>query len=265
MKKYLFLFISILLFIIIIGYLYTSIYILKSYWIKEKYENSMNTINYLSKEDSQQFIMNDIDNYIKNMTKYDLYARKVKDGNEYINKIVYGCLDFTELQKEKLDRCIKKAEKYFNNGYTWNLSQIDYVYEEGFPHTRGTIIFLSPAIINYNDDELTKTLIHESIHIYQRFNKKEVNDYLKKYGIQISRKKGTQEDDKLIRANPDLDEYIYMDDKGNEMIAYYNSEKPNGIGDIYLTNLSNEHPYEKMAYEFADNYYKSLLVKYKDV
>lgn len=263
MKNYLLLFISILLFIIIISYLYTSFFIYKSYSTKENYENPQNAVHFLSKQDSQEFIMNDIDNYIKNMTKYDLYARKVKDGNEYINKIVYGCLDFTEEQKEKLKRCIIRAEKFFNNGYNWNLSQIDYVYEEGFPHTRGTIMFLSPSIINYNDDELTKTLIHESIHIYQRFNKKEVNEYLKKYGIQISRKKGTQEKDKLIRANPDLDEYIYIDKNGNELFYKYKSSMPTSINDVIPT--VNEHPYEIMAYKIAEDYGRYKLSKYINI
>lgn len=258
-------FISILLILIIISYIYLSFIIINTYVNYKENYNNIDNVNYLSKLDSQEFIMADADNYLKNMTIYDLYARKVKNSNEYINKIVHGCKDFTEEQKDKLNRCIYKAQQYFNNGYVWNISQIDYVYEEGFPHTRGTIIFLSPTVINYNDDELTKTLIHESIHIYQRFNKKEVNDYLLKHGIQISRKKGSEEKDKLIRSNPDLDDFIYMDDKGTEMIAYYNSEKPNGIGDIYLTDLLNEHPYEKMAYDIADNYYKSLLMKYKDV
>ena len=236
--------------IIIIIITFIFFYYFFSYSKQENFINP-NDYYFLSKEETIIFINADEDNYIKNLSIYDLKARKVKTTNEYLDLISHSCMDFTQEQKEKLMKSASQASSYFNNGFKWKFALISSNYEEGFPHTRTDIIFLSPAIINYQNDELTKTLIHESIHIYQRFNKKEVNDYLKKYGFQISRKKGTDEKDKLIRSNPDLDEYIYMDNKGNEMIAYYNSEKPNGIGDIYLTNLSNEHPYEKIAYQIA--------------
>ena len=44
-------------------------------------------------------------------------------------------------------------------------------YEEGLPHTRENIIFLTKSIIKNNEENLINTLIHEKIHIYQRNNK----------------------------------------------------------------------------------------------
>jgi hypothetical protein len=108
---------------------------------------------------------------------------------------------------------------------------------------------------------LIKTLIHESIHIYQRYNKREMDEYMIKNGFEKIRKKNKGE---LIRSNPDLDEFIYKDKNGIEMKALYNSENPNGIGDIKISH-NMEHPYEYMAYEIAENYYKSLLAKYKEI
>ena len=48
------------------------------------------------------------------------------------------------------------------------------------------------------------------------------------------------------------------------MIAYYNSEYPNGIGDIKISS-NMEHPFEYMAYEMAEDYYKLLMSKYKEL
>ncbi len=89
-----------------------------------------------------------------------------------------------------------------------------------------------------------------------------MSEYIKNNGYSIFKKK---EKKSLIRSNPDLDEYIYKDKYGIEMVAYYKSEYPTGINDVLLSNSSNEHPFEKMAYEIAEKYYKSVLTKYKDI
>lgn len=230
------------------------------YEINESFTNYSNVI-FKSKEEIQLFIINDRDDYIKNMSIYDLRARKIKSHEEYINIIITNILDFTNEQKEKLKKCAKKASNYFNNGKEWNFALISSVYEEGFPHTREDIIFLSPAILNYDDNNLTKTLIHESIHIYQRYNKKDMDEYMIKNGFEKIRRR---EKGGLIRSNPDLDEFIYKNKNGIEMMATYNSEYPNGIGDIKISN-NMEHPFEYMAYEIAEDYYKSLMNKYKDL
>jgi hypothetical protein len=65
----------------------------------------------------------------------------------------------------------------------------------------------------------------------------------------------------MIRANPDLDEFIYMDENGIEMVYKYRSITPNGINDIIP--IKNEHPFELMAYEIAEDYIKDKLSKYK--
>lgn len=224
--------------------------------------NNNNNIKFLTKEESQEFIRKDNDGYIKKLSIYDLRARKVKSNDEYKELVINECLDITEEQKDKLRKSVIKANNYFNNREGWNFSLINNKYENGYPHTRERIIFLSPNIINYEEIELTKTLIHESIHIYQRYNKKEIKEYLKKNEYSFSRHKPLVS---LIRANPDLDNYIYKDKNGIELVAYYNSENPKGINDISLKDYSYEHPFEKMAYEIADDYYKSVISKYKDI
>lgn len=244
------LFIFILTIIIIITLSNTS---------KEKYIDYTSNV-YLSREETANIIKNDSDKYIRNLTKYDLYARDVSMPEEYIYKIIEGCLNFSETQVIKLNNCSKIARNFFDNKYIWKFALIDEVYEEGFPHTRMDIIFLSPKVINYTDDNLIRILIHESIHIYQRYNITEINKYLKENNYTVSRRRDSE---LLIRANPDLDEYIYKDKDGIEMIYKYKSSMPNGINDIVPNK--NEHPFEKMAYEISEDYGKFKMSKYINI
>ena len=96
----------------------------------ESFTNKTNTtIKFLNKTETQEFIYADPDDYIKSLSTYDLYARKVLNSNEYISKILEGCLDFTENQMNKLRKCSLIAKNFFNNGYMWKFSLIDNIYE----------------------------------------------------------------------------------------------------------------------------------------
>ena len=228
--------------------------------LSRQIENFTNSNIYLTREETATIIKNDSDYYIKSLSPADLYARDVSNSSEYIYKIIDGCLNFTENQIEKLNKCSKIARDFFDNKYVWKFALIDEIYEEGFPHTRMDIIFISPKIVNYTDDNLIKILIHESIHIFQRYNKKEINNYLKENGYTVSRRRDSEV---LIRANPDLDEYIYKDKDGKEMIYIYKSSMPQGINDVIPND--NEHPFEKMAYEISEEYGKFKISKYKNI
>ena len=224
-------------------------------------ENFTNKTNiYLTQEEVIDFIRNDTDKYITSLSPFDLEARDVISPQEYINKIINECYNFNDSQKTKLNNCSIIARKFFDNNYVWKFALIGDIYEEGFPHTRTDIIFISPKILNYNDNDLTTILIHESIHIYQRYNKMDMNKYLQKKGYTVSRRRDTEP---FIRANPDLDEYIYKDKDGEELLYLYKSSMPTGLNDIIPSK--NEHPFEVMAYEISEQYSKLKLSKYKDI
>jgi hypothetical protein len=189
----------------------------------------------MNKEEIIDFIKNDKDNYIKNLSIYDLYARKVKSHDEYINLIIDNCLNFTNEQIEII--CNNSPQNI-----TFKIALINTVYEEGFPHTREDIIFISPIIFN-NISNINKIIKHELIHIDQRYNKRNYQNY------KISRERNTEP---LIRANPDLDKYIYKNINTNKELYYiYSSTKPNGINDIIKINNLDEHPYEMEAYNLT--------------
>ena len=203
------------------------------YFYIEKFTN--NNIYFMTKEETINFIINDNDNYIKNMSQYDLYARKVLNTNDYIKLTINSCLNFTDEQKKIINNC--------NNNNFFKIALINKNYEDGLPHTREDIIFISPEVIN--NINLNKIIKHELIHIKQRYRtSKFLNNYI------ISRKRNTEP---LIRANPDLDEYIYKDITNNlELYYIYSSSKPNNINDIIKINNLQEHPYEIEAYEMEN-------------
>jgi hypothetical protein len=232
-----------------------------------------NNIKFLTAEETSRFLFKDADKYVNNFSNLDLYARKVKTKNEYLELISTAGLIFNENQKNKLENASVKADIFLNNyssyvngkdiaRYKWIFGLIGNNYEEGMSHTRGNIIFISQNTINNDLDSLIRILIHEKIHIYQRNNPNEMENIINNMGYKFSRLKFNIN---KIRANPDLNDKIYKNDKGIEMIGLYKSETPYGISDILITDFSIEHPYEKMAYEISEEYSNGLNSKYKNI
>lgn len=266
--------IILLLFAIVIIYYFT-------YYKKESFHSP--NIVFMTKSETQKYISEDSDKYIYGLSNIDLYARNVSSSKEYIWNVAKCCKDFTNKEKEKLIRCCKKADDFLNNYNYHNLKCSDiaiikwkfaltkntngYEYEQGFPHTRSDIIFLSNKNINNqisgdtDDDDLVSTLIHEKVHIYQRQNPKKMVKLLedlgyKKINIIVSNK----------RSNPDTDDSIYINPENQKpMYLSYNNNSPENINDVSGTDHTLEHPYEKMAYDIARKYIINNLNIYKNI
>lgn len=265
--------------------------ILTVYYIVHLYNSLIfddvnNHLYYMTKDETSLFLEYDDDAYVANLSSIDLYARKAITNSEYINFIKNSAASFTYSDREILDKCTKIADellrkvkidsiskeknlnysKYINYKdiatIKWVISKTSaedsedkiYRYEEGLPHTRKNIIFLSTKVLNYSEDELIKILIHEKIHIYQRYNEKLFKNIINNMGYtEVSINDISTNTLKYIRANPDLDKKIYKNiNDGNLMLCLYSSDRPNGINDVLIKDYSSEHPYEKIAYEISD-------------
>jgi predicted metallopeptidase len=265
--------------------------ILTVYYIVHVYNSLIfddvnNHLYYMTKDETSLFLEYDDDAYVANLSSIDLYARKAITNSEYINFIKNSAAPFTYSDREILDKCTKIADellrkvkidsiskeknlnysKYINYKdiatIKWVISKTSaedsedkiYRYEEGLPHTRKNIIFLSTKVLNYSEDELIKILIHEKIHIYQRYNEKLFKNIINNMGYtEVSINDISTNTLKYIRANPDLDKKIYKNiNDGNLMLCLYSSDRPNGINDVLIKDYSSEHPYEKIAYEISD-------------
>ena len=194
-------------------------------------------------------LQKDSDNYYKTFTKYDLRARGVKSIEEYKKNIFLQYQTITKKMIEKIERYTQIIDEIFYtfskpwfNGkraakIPWKIAYLPTtkVYEAGLPHTRGknVIVLTSPR-------NLFSTLVHEKVHLYQKKYPKDFELYLSEKGFEKVRKR-TEKD--RIRANPDIDEWIYK--KGNRVYKYvYRSAYPKSVEDV---DGLYEHPCEEMA------------------
>lgn len=238
----------------------TSIGLLLVTLMYKKKEHFQNNILFMSKEKTQQFLKEDADGYVQSMTQMDLRARKVYSIQEYIARSIQDAMEFIPEYKHKLNQAVQLANHFFStyrNFYIdpiiqtmpWKFMLTEGNYEQGLPHTREDCIFITPKTIKDPLPTLVITLIHEKVHIYQRLYKQEFQKKLIQMNYQVI---GLRSMVPLLRANPDLDEYIYNDQRGTPMVSYYTSEYPSSIQDV--KGSSYEHPNEEIAYTISHHY-----------
>jgi|TARA_Y100000389_G_scaffold106183_2_gene103115 hypothetical protein len=263
----------ILIIILILLILYQFYLLLKKYNNKniEKFKN--NKIIFLDYNTVKNFLINDNDNYVKNFTKKDLKARNVNSINDYIINSSKCIKNFSNNEKQIIYKGCIEADKFLKNynnildgneisKLKWKFALTyynNYEYEEGFPHTREDIIFLSEKLIPKElNENFINTLIHEKIHIYQRYNNSKIEKIINKLGFY---KYDIIKDNN--RANPDLNNYLYKN-KNNDILQCVYNNNPISISDVNCLNNNNiyEHPYEYIAYKIANEYNKSLVNKY---
>ena len=212
----------------------------------------------LTKQQLINILIDNTDNYYQRFNFMDLKVRNVSSIDEYKKKIVNSPIDINNYEQKIIIKSIKQINHIFEN-YTydnffigkkannipWSIGIVDgTIYEEGYPHTRGNVIVI-PKFLIYQKN-LTKTLIHEKIHIYQKYYEDDLLLYINnnfKKAISSSRISNN-------RANPDIDVHLYTDKNNHLMYCTY-IENPKSIMDVVyypVNNPSNEHPFELMAY-----------------
>lgn len=220
----------------------------------------------LSNTELQDILISNKDKYYDRFSNLDLKVRNVNSCEEYIMKIkdiYYKCNndDYYKILNavNNVDNVLKKYNIVGFDGnkasnIKWKIGIINNnIYEYGLPHTRYDVIIISYNIINSN--RLKSILLHEKIHVYQKLFSTDIQQYLNANGFSISRKKTD-----IIRANPDIDEYIYKNNNNQELMCIYNDNPQSILDVIYLpnNNINNEHPFEYMAYmiesELSNNF-----------
>jgi hypothetical protein len=264
--QYTYIIYSFLILLILITVLYIAY---KAYNIYKSRQNE-NNIYFMNTEETKQFLLRDKDHYVNNLSKYDIYARQVKTNKEYSDNISKAAANFTNEEIARLIKCSHDADVFFKElsikkykeikgsdiaAIKWIYAITDNnKYEEGLPHTRMNIIFLSKNIFKNTDSDLTNTIIHEKIHIYQRFNSDLLNRILASMNYSIV-DRNLLENNHLIRSNPDVNNNIYIDNNTKKyFICLYRNEKPSSINDVIINNYSIEHPYEMIAYDIANHH-----------
>jgi hypothetical protein len=230
-------------------------------------EKFQNMIIFLSKDQLYEFLQKNEDNYYQRFFDLDFKARKINSIEDYQPYIQQAVSNGDNIVKEKVLKGIQKADAFFANldleyfdgkkinQIPWKIGFIkNKLYENGLPHTRKDIIILNQEKVkNSNLHNLIKTLIHEKIHVYQKIYTNDVEKYIHLKKFKKIKKRDAFDQ---IRANPDLDDFIYQDEFHNTYKALYNKQ-PSSIEDITYypqNNQSYEHPNEKMAIDIEYMY-----------
>ncbi len=239
---------------------------------KEKKKSSLdiNEKLFMTREETIDFLRTDEDNFVNNLNTINKKARGVNNIYVYMDKITEAAESYSKEDKELLQKTLDKAEKMILNTpnkqlmkYGMNIERLKMlrgirlaltrgkIYENGFPHTRGNVIFFSTDYLEKNRDKpekVLKTMIHEIVHIYQRNNGKIYDGFLKQefWSIVLNPK-----DTDRRRMNPDLDLDIWEKD-GRIYMAKFTSNNPKSLDEIDIAGESEyEHPYEFYAYKFS--------------
>lgn len=241
----------------------------------EKYVDNFNnvplgdpTISILDLNQFKTFIQKDEDNFISNLSIYDLRARNMLNSSDYISSIVNSSnYVITPVIVQKIKSICNRADNIIKKHYielysvNWNIALFDTkTYEGGYPHTRLDIIFIPLDLLLHADmHTLIKTFIHEKIHILQRLRPtcKLITSFMNSNGF---RKYKTTVDIRVshprCRSNPDLDEWIYCDDN-RFYLCEYSKDYPDGIMDVIQDN-NKEHPFEIMAYQISEELVRNM-------
>lgn len=212
--------------------------------------------------------MNYINHYNRSLNAINRKVRhNLFDDNNKIYHLEYNERIILFIDKYNANNLLKDYIKLYN--LTWNIVFLKdkYDIENTFPHTHNKYIFLPQSYFSYSKEKRVKILIHEKIHVFQRFYPIEYNKLLFEYfNLQVFSLLSSHPQYKRIRRNPDVNDIIY-NDNGQYNIPIFN-EKPTSLLDFRLeiynahtkyTKYSklplHEHPNETIAYYMEEVIY----------
>ena len=231
-------------------------------------------INYITKIETLDPLFKNFFNNIPYKIHHLYYEKKIM---EYIqNTISNEIILFNEKNIREANYLLNKylsnnLSNNLNNNEninTWNICITKNNFMFDFPFTLGSIIFLPISYIiscdkESKNNEYITTLIHEKIHIYQRYNLNIWNKYIEKYSnwkkININYLLNS---DNII-YNPDTlyinNQYLYIIDN-ILYFGYLNKElKTEWINIDNKEIITNkllpeyEHPFEELAYKISND------------
>ena len=229
-----------------------------------------NFMNNIDKDKIDIYINHNKDNYdnnvIKNLSENDI---------NYIKE----CIKIASTKLLKLSNNLKNNNKNLDDN-VWKICIYKDMFFE-FPFTLSDIIFMPYSYIkknmnNNSNNEFIITLIHERLHIYQRFNDMEWDKYINQntnwilinntlhkncsyYNINIIYNPDTLYKNKIyiLKHNNKYyyGELVKKNNSKNIYPLWYKIINSNNILELYPTNEKikgfEEHPYEDLAYKLS--------------
>ncbi len=239
---------------------------------------------FLSKKQACELFKTDPDAYFERLNNLDRYAMKLPTTEAAIQHMCKNSRSFTPEEQAKMIRCCIRADQFFRNiqmpyfdgnkaaELPWKfVVTVGRSNEEGMPHTKGDIIYVSDSVVGEKEQELTAILIHEKTHVYERKYPQLMEQWIQWAGYKRYRR---QSEIPTARSNPDVDGWTYIDPLGKETVVHYNvkrnesfdpryggleqySKLPKNILDAtypHNDSAATEHPYEMLAYKLDHMY-----------
>ncbi len=226
--------------------------------IYNKFSKIHNKTLFITKNETIS-ILNNTD-YFKRFNKVDFKVRKCDSISSCINNYSTSIAEFSKSEKEyliKLTSLINKLTKdyiKFNN-ISWKFSKFIGNIENQFPFTLNDTIFLNATFFSTkNMENDTETLLHEKLHIYQRYNEEKTIHFYNNLGFEI--KSCICNYTQNHRTNPDVPDthYVY---KGYLVRNQYSTNARNLSNvNIIFNRVSNSSSYdgEKILKQIRNNY-----------
>jgi hypothetical protein len=163
--------------------------------------------------------------------------------------------------------------RLYNLPWTIIFFQQKYNIENNFPHTHGDTILFPSSFFSLPKNERLKLLVHEKIHVYQRFHPIPYHKILfLHFNLQVEQLVQSHKDFENIRQNPDNNDLIYSD-HGQYTLPLF-STYATSIADVQfqdfnthdkLTTYSklnkNEHPNETFAHFLTNAIFQNNVPK----
>lgn len=200
--------------------------------------------------------------YFNFLNKLDLQSRAYKTTQDALHDYINKLRKPTPTEEINIHLAIKYADNFMKlypklAKLPWKVFVGHELLESGFPHTHHDTIVLPPSYVQKMSASLINTLIHEKIHIFQRFYPCETNVlYIDYWGLTI-KKVIDHNPNNNVRSNPDTNQLVYQDN-GNDIVARYLSltepQLSKTTGDL------RDHPHEMMAYIITSILSKSSII-----
>lgn len=191
-------------------------------------------MEFLTRTQTQKFLAADPDGFIARLGPYDLKARHCRSREEYMALAVNSASAWNPEEKDYLWRQAQLAQEFLETtlyaGLPWRFAKA--YYEDGLPHTRLDVIFLSGVAD-------ASTLIHEMVHVGQKMRGPQIPQ-----GYVLSNQHIAN-----MRANPDTDGKVWY--KNGVPAGGFFGPNPSSIMDVteYV-----RHPFEAESYELEERF-----------
>jgi hypothetical protein len=195
--------------------------------------------------------------YFSKLNKTDIYVRKCGSSSWHACCMAYlrSLRPPTKDEAHALETLTRDADKILFDGrhkrlynIPWKIVFFHPDVEGGFPHTHVDVIMLPFYMIaNRDSKDVVKTLIHEKIHIYQRFYPIPTHNLL--CDVWSLRVESLRDHPKTNdRRNPDASDIVYKVGREDSIRPTYKNNA------THLSHIHDrrDHPYEIMAYILTD-------------